>query len=258
VSLDEVISRAPAGQKKLYYLSAPTRALAEASPYYEVFKRANVEVIFLYHTLDDFCMANLKTYEGRELVAAESGQIEKELLTKTPSDLSSTTTATTAAGLEASERADADLCAWLAQALGDLVSQVTVTDRLKDSPALIVDHESAALRRMMRIVDQHEKGAKALDARALSKQRLEVNPRHPILEAVAEMKGRDPELANLLARNVFDGALVAAGLVDDPREQMPRWNKLIEKLVGSKSPSPAAAEAPSSKDQSGAPADPVQ
>jgi TNF receptor-associated protein 1 len=232
VSIDEVASRCTAGQKKLYYLSAPNRAMAELSPYYEVFKRAGVEVMFLYHTLDDFCMANLRTYEGRELVAAESGEIEAGLLGDKP------------AGKEGEENAlgDAELCAWLKLVLGDLVSQVQVTDRLKDSPALIVDHESASLRRMMKLVDQHEKGAKALDSRGLGKQRMEVNPRHPIIAGLNRTRAQDPALAALLARNVFDGALVAAGLVDDPREMIPRWNGLVEQLLQkAQSNKPAAA-----------------
>lgn len=48
-----------------------------------------------------------------------------------------------------------------------------VTSRLKDSPAIISSHESGALRRMMRMVEQQNSGAAA----AMPKQKIEVNPK---------------------------------------------------------------------------------
>lgn len=56
---------APTSQNAIYYLCAPNRELAEASPYFEAFKRHNKEVIFVYNAIDDFVMANLRTYHGR-------------------------------------------------------------------------------------------------------------------------------------------------------------------------------------------------
>ena len=49
---------------QIYYLVAPNRATALKSPYYETFKKHNKEVLLLYHTVDDFVMSNIKTYEG--------------------------------------------------------------------------------------------------------------------------------------------------------------------------------------------------
>jgi HSP90 family molecular chaperone len=45
-----------------------------------------------------------------------------------------------------------DCCTWLALTLGKKVSTVKVTKRLSDSPAIVTDHESGALRRMMKMV----------------------------------------------------------------------------------------------------------
>lgn len=52
-------------QNAIYFLCAPNRELAEASPYFEAFKRHNREVIFVYNAIDDFVMNNLRTYHGR-------------------------------------------------------------------------------------------------------------------------------------------------------------------------------------------------
>lgn len=43
-SLPEYASRMPAGSRNIYYLCAPSRNLAEHSPYYEATKKKNVEV----------------------------------------------------------------------------------------------------------------------------------------------------------------------------------------------------------------------
>jgi TNF receptor-associated protein 1 len=67
ITFDDYISRCPPEQKEIYYLSAPTREAALASPYYEAFKKNNKEVLLLYNTVDDFVMGNIRTYAGKLL-----------------------------------------------------------------------------------------------------------------------------------------------------------------------------------------------
>ena len=64
ISLDDYISRCTPEQKHIYYLVAPNREAALASPYYETFKKHKIEVLFLYNTIDDFVMNNVKEYGG--------------------------------------------------------------------------------------------------------------------------------------------------------------------------------------------------
>ena len=94
------------------------------------------------------------------------------------------------------------VCGWLRQTLGDTrVREVRVTHRLSGSPAIITDHESGALRRMMAMVDQSNAGKAAMD---LPPQVLEVNPKHPIIRglAAARVSGKAPEVATLVADQV--------------------------------------------------------
>ena len=63
-SLDDYISRCTPEQKNVYYLVAPNREACERSPYYETFKKHGVEVLFLYNTIDDFVMSNIKEFGG--------------------------------------------------------------------------------------------------------------------------------------------------------------------------------------------------
>ena len=115
------------------------------------------------------------------------------------------------------------------------ISRVRPTARLRSSPAVVTDHESAALRRMMRMVEStsgKDSAAMKLEQHILPKQSLEVNPAHPVIIALHGLREANPELARVVTEQVLDNALVAAGLVDDPRAMLPRLNALLERLVG--------------------------
>ncbi|CAN0038426.1 unnamed protein product [Discosporangium mesarthrocarpum] len=51
--------------------------------------------------------------------------------------------------------------------------EVKTTSRLSDSPAIVSNHESGALRRMMRMVEQQNSG----QAAPMPKQKIEINPK---------------------------------------------------------------------------------
>ena len=52
-------------QDKIYYLVTPKRSFAESSPYFEAFKKKDLEVLFLYNPIDDFLMGQLGEFKGR-------------------------------------------------------------------------------------------------------------------------------------------------------------------------------------------------
>ena len=110
--------------------------------------------------------------------------------------------------------------------------EVRPTTRLSDSPAIVTDHESGALRRMMKMVDQANAGRAA----ELPPQVLEINPKHRIIRKLSAAStsetGSSAQLvAELVAGQLFDNCLVAAGLVDDPRSMLPRLNKILEETL---------------------------
>jgi TNF receptor-associated protein 1 len=103
-SLDEYISRMPVGQTSIYYLVAPHRGIAEASPYMEAFRggkggaAADVEVLFLYSPIDDFVMNNLREFGGRKLVTAETAELDPATLQGVKKDAAAAGAAAGAAG----------------------------------------------------------------------------------------------------------------------------------------------------------------
>jgi len=260
-SLDEYISRMRPEQKEIYYLCAPTRDAAVNSPYLEAFEKADIEVLFMYTAIEDFVMANLEKYEGRKLVSAERSDIDLSELTKGKDDDSDDENEEDEDNPNKADReltADEalDFCLWFKRALGDKkISSCTVTKRLSSSPAIVTDHESGALRRMMRMVDTQDGNR---DFIPLPKQHVEVNPSHPVIVGIHDVMKTEPVLARVLAEQVYDNCLIAAGLMDDGRSMLPRLNDILICVVnGAKGEKPkvASAETTSASGDEGASAE---
>lgn len=235
-SLDEYISRLPADQSDIYYLCAPSRELAMQSPYYEAFKEKDKEVIFIYSAIDDFVMTNLKNFEGRKLISCEKGDLslddKNEEDDKDDEDES----------LSLSKAEAQELCAWIQMTLKDKVAKTKITTRLVGSPAVITDHESGALRRMMKLVDTNTGPSLGQD---LPLQTLEINPKHPIMVGLDTIRKTQPQVAEVVAAQILDNCLVAAGIMDDGRSMLPRLNEILLSLVNDtkeKYPSPEESD----------------
>ena len=212
-SLADYVKRMPAEQKEIYCLLAPNRAAAESSPYYEVFRERKWEVLFLYDPWDEFVMEHLREFDGRPLKLAEKADLN---LSETKKDGA------------LPEDAAKSLSQWLKETLGDKVGEVRVSQRLVESPAVVVDSDkfmTASMRRIMKAMKQDT------EAGAPMKHDLEINPAHPIMSRLEAMRGKDASLAASVAEQILDNARVAAGLLEDPRTMLSRLNQLLEKVL---------------------------
>ncbi len=111
------------------------------------------------------------------------------------------------------------------------MNEVRVSKRLIGSPAVVVDNDShmtTCMRRVMKMMQQREGAAPGLE----SKPDLEINPDHPALIGLEKKRHDDAALAAEVAEQVFDNALVAAGLLEDPRAMLARINSLLERVLG--------------------------
>jgi len=109
------------------------------------------------------------------------------------------------------------------QSLSDRISSVKVSPRLISSPAIIVDHESAAIRRMKSLVDPFKTG--------LPKQKLEINPNHSVMIKLSSIIQSKPDLAKIVAEQIFDNALIGADILENPRTMLNRLNKILDETL---------------------------
>ena len=211
-SLADYVKRMPSDQKEIYCLLAANREAAEASPYFEVFKERKWEVLFLFDAWDEFVMEHLHTFDGKPLKLAEKADLN--LSAKKEGALS--------------EDAAKELSKWLKESLGDKVGEVRVSQRLVDSPAVVVDADkfmTASMRRIMKAMKQDGPEIPA------AKHDFEINPAHPIISRLDVMRQKDAALAGSVAEQILDNARVAAGLLEDPRAMLARLNQLLEKVL---------------------------
>jgi molecular chaperone HtpG len=212
-SLADYVKRMAADQKEIYCLMAPNREAAESSPYFEVFRDRKFEVLFLYDAWDEFVMEHLHEFDGKTLKAAEKA------------DLNLTEPKTEGA---LSEAAAQGLAAWLKESLGDRIGSVRLSQRLVDSPAVIVDADKFMTSSMRRMLKSLRKDA---DETAPAQQDLEINPTHPIIARLEQMRQKDAAFAGQVAEQILDNARVAAGVLEDPRTMLKRMNSLLERVL---------------------------
>lgn len=210
-SLADYISRMPAEQKEIYFVSAATRESAEASPYYEVFREKKWEMLFLYDAPDEYVLEHLREFDGKKLVSAEKADVKLE---KDPAGLDTDTAIS--------------LATFVKETLGDRVGEVRTSKRLASSPALAVNGDSevtANMRRMMKAMNR------AGDLPPPPKPDLELNPAHPLVVNLEKLRHTDPSLAAQIAEQLHDQSLASANLLDDPRAMLGRMTALLEKLT---------------------------
>jgi TNF receptor-associated protein 1 len=212
-SLADYLTRAKDGQDKIYYLVGPSKAQLENSPYVEAFKARGIEVIYFTDPVDEYVVESLGEYEGKKLVSISHAGVELEDKEEEGEALSA----------EATEK----LCSFLKDQLGEKVTAVSAGKRLVDSPVIALvpaDGMTAQMRRMMKAMDENFKDEVKVE--------LEINPRHPLVKKLSETQEKNPELAGLVASQMLDNALIAAGLLDDARDLVKRMNALMEKAMG--------------------------
>ncbi len=213
-ALADYVSRMPEEQKEIYYISAPNREAAEASPYFEAFKQKSQEVLFFYDAWDEFVADHLREFDGKQLVAAEKAEVEVEAPAKE--------------GERLSEEDGEELAKWIKETLGENVNEVRVSKRLVDSPAVIVDGDkfmTASMRRMMKAMNPDGGGMP-------DKFDLEINPGHNMIVLLNQQRVDNTELAGKVAEQIYDNCRAAAGLLEDPRAMINRMNELLERALG--------------------------
>ncbi len=212
-SLTDYVSRMKEEQKEIYYILGQNRESIESGPYLEGFKARGLEVLFLYEPIDEYVMGNLGKFDDKQLTSADQGDIKLDDAPKPEIE----------GALD--EKQSEGLCEWLKGILDTKVKEVKISERLVDSPAMALspDAMSSQMRRMMRSMGQ--------DANLPVEVLFEVNPRHPLMINLNTQREANADLAKLIALQTFDNSMVAAGLMEDPKEMISRMYEILEQAA---------------------------
>ncbi|XP_057532154.1 endoplasmin homolog [Amaranthus tricolor] len=225
-SLDQYISRMKSGQKDIFYITGTNKEQLEKSPFLERLTKKGYEVIFFTDPVDEYLMQYLMDYEDKKFqnVSKEGLKLGKDSKDKE---------------LKESFK---ELTKWWKGALAvDKVDDVKISNRLADTPCVVVTSKFGWSANMERIMQSQTLSDANKQAYMKGKRVLEINPRHPIIKELRERVATDPEDDSVkqTARLMYQTALFESGfLLDDPKDFASR---VYDSVKSSLSISPDAA-----------------
>jgi len=220
VSLDDYVSQMPSWQSDVYYIAAESLDAAAKSPFMEVARKKGIEVLYLDEPIDEYCFQTLGDFDGHKLQSLTKdglkfGDESEDVLKKR---------------IKQYRQNFKSLTKFMKTLLSGKVSKVTVSQRVENSPSVIVTSQYGHSANMERIARAQTLGnAETLKSMAASKT-LELNPRHPIISELNELVKSDPDAEKTkdMAFLVYDTALLVSGFQhDDVEEFADRMKRLL-------------------------------
>merc|ERR1719414_2118764 len=119
-SLDDYVGRMAENQPGIYYVTGESKKSVETSPFLEKLKKKGYEVLYMTEPIDEYCVQQLKEYDGKTLISAtkENLKLEDDEDEKKK--------------FEEAKAQTEGLCKLMKEVLDDKVEKVVVSNRLAD------------------------------------------------------------------------------------------------------------------------------
>ena len=215
ISLKEYTDRMIPDQKNIYFLTGDSRATVDNSPHLEVFKKKDVEVLFMTEPVDEFILPGFGEYSDKSLKSIAQGDIdlgteeEKKIAEEQKKEVTGKYK---------------NLIKKIEESLKEDVKEVRLSNRLTDSPSCLVTDEGDINPQMERIFAAMNQPVPEV------KRILEINPNHPVIEKmnkIFESDKKDSKVSDF-SELLHNQALLTEGVaVKDPV----RFSKLITDLM---------------------------
>ena len=227
-SFDEYIKRMKPKQEQIYYLAGEDKTAISKSPLIQKILEKGGEVFVLDDPIDEFCLQNLGEYEKKKLKNVAKGEFklweeDEELQKKKEKKI---------------EKDFKPLIEWWKKLLGAKVENIIVSQRLVDSPCIMIGTEhgySASMERIQKaqaFANQDKITAQFLYAR----KTMEINPNHPAIKTLKEQVGTADKVSEDVedtAMLLFESAMLESGYsLPDPHAFGVRMEKVLKYNLG--------------------------
>uniref|UniRef100_W5LVC5 Heat shock protein 90, alpha (cytosolic), class A member 1, tandem duplicate 2 n=1 Tax=Lepisosteus oculatus TaxID=7918 RepID=W5LVC5_LEPOC len=218
VSLKDYVTRMKDNQKHIYYITGESKEQVANSAFVERLRKAGLEVIYMIEPIDEYCVQQLKEFEGKNLVSVTKEGLEL------PEDEEEKKRQ------EEKKAQFENLCKIMKDILEKKVEKVAVSNRLVSSPCCIVTSTYGWTANMERIMKAQALRDNSTMGYMAAKKHLEINPEHPIIETLrqkAEVDKNDKSVKDLVIL-LFETALLSSGFsLDDPQTHANRIYRMI-------------------------------
>jgi molecular chaperone HtpG len=219
ISLKDYIQRMKEGQKDIYYITGESRAAVAQSPFIEALKKKGLEVLYLVDPIDEYMVQQMKDYDDKKLKS----------VTKEGLDLDETEEEKKK---KEEEKAKFEpLCKLMKDILGDKVEKVVLSNRIDESPCVLVTSEYGWSANMERIMKAQALRDASTSSYMVSKKTLELNPNHQIVDELrkkADVDQSDKTVKDLVWL-LYETAILTSGFsLDEPQNFASRIHRMIK------------------------------
>ena len=218
VSFKQYIERMQPKQKYIYYITGESKSVVAASPFIEKLKEKGIEVLYLTDPIDEYCIQQLKDFDGKQLKCCSKEGLDLE------------DTEDEKKAFEELKTQYEPVCKKIKEILDNKVEKVVVGERLDESPCVLVTSEFGWTANMERTMKAQALRDNSMTSYMISKKTLEINPKHGIIKELKAQLEKDSNSSNIKDTIwlLYDTSLLNSGFsIEDPNAFAKRTYKMI-------------------------------
>lgn len=211
ITLREYVDTLCENQTEIYYACGESIEAIRTLPQYKYLIDKGFDILLMTENVDEFMVKMMNGYDGKPFKSITDNDIHAA-------------TEDEKKAMEEKQEENKDLLDAIKTALGDSVKEVRLSARLADAPAGLTSEGPLSLE-MEKVLS-----AMPLGGETKAERILELNPDHPVFDALKRAMQAGGEDLAVYSKLVYNQALLAAGLkIDNPVEFTDCITKILTK-----------------------------